>query len=134
MLDRQTALAALDSRRNYIVLRVLLAVVVVGWHIAANAAAAPAARQIARQPVVNINTATVAQLQLLPWVGKVLAQRIDDYRALHGPFMLASDIMQVRGVGEKRFAAIAPYVVTSGLTTATGKIHTAQRVGKDGGK
>ena len=49
--------------------------------------------------VVNINTASVAQLSLLPRVGAKAAQRIVDYRTAHGPFAKATDIMQVKGFG-----------------------------------
>jgi len=52
--------------------------------------------------VVNINTASVAQLSLLPRVGAKAAQRIVDYRTAHGPFAKATDLMQVKGFG--RFA------------------------------
>ncbi len=49
--------------------------------------------------VVNINTADVAQLSLLPRIGAKVAQRIIDYRKEHGPFAKTSDLMQVKGIG-----------------------------------
>ena len=49
--------------------------------------------------VVNINTADVTQLSLLPRVGEKAAQRIVDYRTAHGPFKKATDLMQVKGFG-----------------------------------
>jgi competence protein ComEA len=49
---------------------------------------------------VNINTATVEQLAGLPGIGPVLAQRIIDYRTLHGPFTTVQDITQVPGIGD----------------------------------
>lgn len=52
--------------------------------------------------LVNINTASIAELDALPGVGEVTAQRIVDYRQQH-PFTCIEDIMQVRGIGEAKF-------------------------------
>lgn len=72
--------------------------------------------------VVNINTATVAQLGYLPYVGAVTAARIVAYRSEHGQFRQASDLLQVKGIGEKKLAAMLPFVALAGQTTATAKI------------
>lgn len=77
-------------------------------------------------PKVNVNAATLAQLCYLPGVVKVTAQRIVDYRAMHGQFYRPSDLLQVKGFGAKKLAAITPFVVLSGPTTATAKIHAAK--------
>lgn len=60
-------------------------------------AAEPAATAPAPTGVVNINTADVAQLSMLPRVGAKAAQRIIDYRKEHGAFKKTSDLMQVKG-------------------------------------
>lgn len=78
-------------------------------------AAAPAAK-------VNINTATVQELQLLPRVGPSLAQRVVDFRAANGPFKSAEELMRVKGIGEKSFALLEPYVAVSGETTLKEKM------------
>jgi competence protein ComEA len=53
---------------------------------------------------VNINTADKAQLVTLKHVGDKIADRIIEYRKSH-PFAVPEDIMKVKGVGEKVFAA-----------------------------
>jgi competence protein ComEA len=59
---------------------------------------------------ININTATQAELELLPHVGPAIAQRILDYRALNGPFKTIADLDKVKGIGPKTLAKIAPLV------------------------
>lgn len=66
----------------------------------------PVGTSSADQPLVNINTATVEELQQLPRVGPALAQRIVAYREMYGPFKSIEDVMQVPGIGEALFAAI----------------------------
>ena len=60
---------------------------------------------------ININTATLEQLQLLPGIGESLAQRIPDYRAAHGDFKSTDELMNVSGIGEKKFDSIKEYVI-----------------------
>jgi len=72
--------------------------------------------------VVNINTADVAQLSLLPRIGAKVAQRIVDYRKEHGPFAKTSDLMQVKGIGDKSFENLSSYLTVSGKTTLTEKV------------
>ena len=72
--------------------------------------------------VVNINTADVTQLANLPRVGAKAAQRIVDYRTAHGPFARTSDIMQVKGFGQKSFDRLNPYLTVEGKTTLTTKV------------
>jgi competence protein ComEA len=73
-------------------------------------------------PQVNINTATVQELQLLPRVGPALAQRIVDFRTANGPFKAPEELVRVKGIGEKSFANLAPYVSVSGATTLKDKV------------
>ena len=60
--------------------------------------------------VVNLNTATKADLEKLPGVGPAMAQRILDYRQKIGGFKKAEDLMNVQGIGEKSFLKIKPLV------------------------
>ncbi|WP_343237939.1 ComEA family DNA-binding protein [Streptomyces sp. SID2999] len=53
---------------------------------------------------VSLGTATVEQLDTLPGVGPVLAQRIIDYRTQHGGFRSVDELRQVDGIGDRRFS------------------------------
>lgn len=73
------------------------------------AAAQPAATisgPSAAGTLININTASAAELETLPGIGPSLAQRIVAYRQEHGPFRTIEDIKNVSGIGEGRFAQI----------------------------
>ena len=77
--------------------------------------------------VVNINTADVEQLSLLPGVGPKAAQRIIDYRTEHGAFAKPSDLMQVKGFGDKSFERVSAYISVSGKTTLTEKVRSPRK-------
>ncbi|HSH70971.1 MAG TPA: helix-hairpin-helix domain-containing protein [Deferrisomatales bacterium] len=59
---------------------------------------------------VNINTATAAQLTALPGVGETIAQAIVEYRDNNGAFRSVEDLLQVKGIGEKKLAALRDLV------------------------
>ena len=59
---------------------------------------------------VNLNTATIADLDTLPGVGPVLAQRILDARDAQGGFRAVSDLRQVDGIGESRYEQLKDLV------------------------
>ncbi|MGE5235975.1 MAG: ComEA family DNA-binding protein [Acidobacteriota bacterium] len=75
-------------------------------------------------PKVNVNTATVQQLQLLPRVGPALAQRMVDFRTANGAFKTPEEVMRVKGVGEKSFALLKPYLTVEGDTTLKEKVRS----------
>jgi competence protein ComEA len=59
---------------------------------------------------VNLNTATVAQLDTLPGVGPVLAQRIVDHRDRHGSFRSVGELRQVDGIGDAKYEQLKQLV------------------------
>ena len=59
---------------------------------------------------LDLNTATQPQLEELPGVGPVLAQRILDWRTEHGRFTSVDELGEVSGIGEKIFAQLQPKV------------------------
>jgi competence protein ComEA len=59
---------------------------------------------------LDLNTATQAQLEELPGVGPAFAQAILTERQRRGGFTSVNDLRSVRGIGDKRFADLAPLV------------------------
>jgi competence protein ComEA len=62
---------------------------------------------------VNLNSATVSQLDELPGVGSVTAKRIIDWRAEHGRFTAVNQLRQIDGIGDSRFARLKELVTVS---------------------
>ena len=62
---------------------------------------------------LDLNTATLDQLETLPGVGEVTARRIVEYREAH-PFTAVEDLRQVQGIGERRFEALKDLVTVAG--------------------
>lgn len=63
---------------------------------------------------VNINTATAEQLQTLPGIGPVLAQRIIDYREENGPFETISELTMVSGIGISTLEELMDLITVGG--------------------
>jgi competence ComEA-like helix-hairpin-helix protein len=55
---------------------------------------------------ININTAPAEELETLPGVGKVIAERIIEHRTSYGPFRRVEHLMMVRGISERKFRAL----------------------------
>lgn len=66
--------------------------------------------------VVNINSATKAQLVLVPGIGEAKAQAIIDQRKAK-PFAAKSDLLAIKGIGEKMLSKISPYISLNGSST-----------------
>jgi competence protein ComEA len=94
--------------------------------------AAPPAKSAAAKPakpakatgsstaVVNINTATQAQLESLPGLGAKAAERILEYRQKNGPFKKVEDLMNVKGIGEKSFLKLKPRLTVTEKAAPSG--------------
>ena len=101
--------------------RTLLSIVAVSSLLCALPAAAgqakstarPAAAKPASTAIVNLNTATAADLEGLPGIGAKTAARIVEYRQKNGPFKKIEDLMNVRGVGEKNFLKLKPQLAVA---------------------
>jgi competence protein ComEA len=74
------------------------------------AAAAPAP--------LNLNLATVAELQKLPGIGPALAARIIEYRQKSGGFKKIEELMNVQGIGEQSFLKLKALVTIAPAKTA----------------
>ena len=79
---------------------------------APGAPANPAAGSVAAggSSTVSLNSATLADLETLPGIGPVLAQRILDHRDAVGGFKQVGELRDVSGIGEKTFQSLAPLV------------------------
>lgn len=55
---------------------------------------------------IDLNTASASQLEALPGVGPVLAERIAAYRTERGPFLTVEDLLDVPGIGEAKLSQI----------------------------
>ena len=78
-------------------------------------ASAPAGKSDGGQmsaPLLNVNTATAAELEALPGIGPTLAARIVEDRETNGPFTNVDDLKRVKGIGDKLLERIRPYVTT----------------------
>lgn len=105
-------------KSHSLALAVLLALVALG----ASAQDAPASAG-----VVNINTATAEQIAFLPGIGPKTAERIVAFREEKGAFRKPTDLMQVKGIGDKTFERLSPYVTTEGKTTLSSNIRTPRK-------
>jgi len=119
------------------ILRMLLSIVTLSVFAIAHAGAAGAAQAPSgnRAPVksvksvksvngdvpasVNINTASVKELDALPGIGTKTAALIVEYRQKNGPFKKIEELMNVRGVGEKSFLKLKPQLTVAAAATAS---------------
>ncbi|MEB3287195.1 MAG: ComEA family DNA-binding protein [Vampirovibrionales bacterium] len=68
------------------------------------------ARPLLQPSSIGVNQASAGQLDLLPGIGPKLAQRIVAYRKQNGPFQRLEDLKNVKGIGEKNFSKMQPYL------------------------
>jgi competence protein ComEA len=88
--------------------------------LAAQEKAAPKGSSAASSAPLNINTATVAQLEALPGIGARTAEAIVEHRSKVGSFKKIEELMNVKGIGEKSFLKLKP-LITVGSGGQDGK-------------
>ncbi len=100
---------------------------VMGWVavaiLAMSAGAAFAGKPVIKKEVsgvVNLNTASAQQLDLLPGIGEKAAKRIIEHRS-KTPFAKVDDLRKVKGFGAKKLEKLKPFLTTSGPTTVAVK-------------
>jgi competence protein ComEA len=81
---------------------------IIGSPVIAASAQAPA--PVAEKATINLNAATLDQLETLPGIGRKVAERILEYRTKSGGFKKIEELMNVKGIGEKSFLKIKPLI------------------------
>jgi competence protein ComEA len=130
--ERNRKESDMKFRKKSLRILAIAALAASGLSVAARVRAADAPDDASRK--ININQASATQLALLPRVGAKAAERIVEYRKSHGPFNRAEELMEVKGVGEKLFTELKPYVVTTGATTLASKVRAGARGPRSGKK
>lgn len=96
------------------------AIQITGISVAARNSASATSPTLAAAPSaepdypININTAQAHELAVLPGIGELLAQRIVDYRTVHGPFPAPEELLNVEGIGTGKLEAILDLITTGG--------------------
>ncbi len=84
--------------------------------VATTSSSPTAARSQGKQGKLDLNRATAEELQHLPGIGPVLAQRVIEQRRTHGAFHTVDGLRNVKGIGKKRMDQLRPLVVVDVLT------------------
>jgi competence ComEA-like helix-hairpin-helix protein len=93
----------------------------------ARVGAPPDTSRAPRPAALDLNRATLPELETLPGIGPVLAARIAARRSRAGPFRRPEDLLTVRGVGPRLLERVRPWITTSGPPEgAGGSVHSAQ--------
>lgn len=77
----------------------------------------------AQKATINLNTATLDQLETLPGVGRKTAERIVEHRQKSGGFKKIEELMNIKGIGEKNFLKIKPLVFVAPTPDKAGGAH-----------
>ncbi len=89
------------------ILLIIMAVHVLHWF---SLSAYPVQYVSSFRAAIDPNTASADELQRLPGVGPVIAQRIISFRSKTGPFEDADELTAVKGIGPKKLAKMKPYI------------------------
>jgi comEA protein len=98
--------------RVFFVMALVTALAVIAPPAAGQSKDRPAKSKAAAVPTapLNLNTATVAELQALPGVGASTAKLIVEHRSKNGSFKKVEELMNIKGIGEKSFLKLKPLV------------------------
>jgi competence protein ComEA len=100
-------------RRVWLPILILIALVIASSPVSATQAKAAPKATAAATAQVNLNTATVAQLETLPGIGAATAKRIIEHRQKNGAFKKIEELMNIKGIGEKSFLKLKPLVTVT---------------------
>ena len=75
------------------------------------------AEEVKLEGILNINSASIEQLQMLPTIDETIAKNIVYFREANGPFPMVDDLIKVNGMTDQHLEAVRPYVSTEGEST-----------------
>jgi competence protein ComEA len=105
-------------RTTFSIALALCALLIAGPTVNASSVQNPA--PAAEKAALNLNVATLDQLETLPGVGRKVAERILEYRDKSGGFKKVEELMNVKGIGEKSFLKLKPLVTVAKSDKASG--------------
>ena len=88
----------------------LLSINLASFALPAQVASPPKPPSPAHTAVLDINRASAEEFEKLPGIGPKMAAQIVAYRAKHGPFRRVEDLLIIKGMGNKKWNALRPYV------------------------
>jgi competence protein ComEA len=93
--------------------------------LAATLMVAAQALAVGEGKLVNVNTASVAELSELKGIGDAKAKAIVEYREKSGPFKSVDDLQSVKGIGDKLLAKLRPQVTVGAADGSSAAVPAA---------